>query len=127
MNGCNQESISDETFKYFKNLKVLEMEGCNQRTITSKAFYYLKNVLELSICNCDQETINESFLDYICHHVQKLKMINCKQLKFNTKQHYFNLRKIKELYISKSCIENLNEKYVNEFIYNTSSSHVIFL
>jgi len=79
LNISGQPTISDDSFKWFKNLKYLIMIDCNQENITDKGFKYLQGIKHLNISGCNQRTITDQAFEYL-KGVTYLDMSGCNQI-----------------------------------------------
>jgi ankyrin repeat protein len=108
--------LNDESFQYFKNIKVLDMVGCNQKTITNKGLSKLKKITILNMTRCNQPTITDKAFQLMnTNELKKLNISCCTQFNNHIFEYLPNDCKVKtnQLNLNKSDKKRKLEKEIN--------------
>jgi hypothetical protein len=98
---CDQNDITNNSFKDLKKMKVLKMNGSFPRVhhcLNNEIFKYLKNLSTLEISGCNK--FSDDIFKYL-NNLNYLDVSNCKQL---NGKYFYALKKLRHLDISNTSI-----------------------
>ena len=91
MRNCNQ--IREEVFQHLTSLQFLNMSQCRQRTITNQAFLHLTKLRSLNMSMCRQTTIGNDAFRHLAN-LQSLAIRVCYQITDDAFRHLTDLRSL---------------------------------
>jgi hypothetical protein len=111
MSYCNQQTITNNAFKYLTGIHTLRMNNCNQSSITDEAFLYLSSVRILIIARCNQ--FSNQALQYL-NEIESLNVRRCNNINIQGCMQLKN--SLKRLYMQVAPADHLAElNEINQF------------